>query len=320
MPNNDLILLERLLEAAATSAPAALSSSELFEYFSAEQTLKDYDISAEQLLDGITDGGGDGGIDGVYTFADENLVEDDFAHEALPRSYSLDLFILQSKTETGFTEDAVEKLIVHVPSLFNLAGQIDTSLFGAKLIERINLFRALFAATAGKFPKVSVHFLYASKGSTANIHRRVIGKVDTLKSVTAATISGTNTDFKFLGAKELKELASRTPSEPLALEFAGNHSVPGQSSYIALVHVDKYARFLTDDSGKLRRLAFESNVRDYQGTTRVNEAIRKSLQEPYDGTRADFWWLNNGVTILCTQASITGDKFNLQDVQIVNGL
>jgi hypothetical protein len=68
----------------------------------------------------------------------------------------------------------------------------------------------------------------------------------------------------------------------------------------------------------LRRNIFESNVRDYQGATQVNEEISKTL-----GTTAgpeDFWWLNNGVTILCGSATHSGKILTIEDPQIVNSL
>ncbi len=34
----------------------------------------------------------------------------------------------------------------------------------------------------------------------------------------------------------------------------------------------------------------------------------------------DFWWLNNGVTILATHATVVGKEISLENVQIVNGL
>ena len=34
----------------------------------------------------------------------------------------------------------------------------------------------------------------------------------------------------------------------------------------------------------------------------------------------DFWWLNNGITILTTRAVINGKNMQMQDIQVVNGL
>ncbi len=320
MPNNDLVLLDRLLATEVTKAPAALNESELFEYFSTSQVLKDYDLTADQVLAGITDGSGDGGIDSVYTFANESLVEDDFDPRALARGYALDIYLIQSKTEAGFGEEAIGKIIVSIPQLLGLASDIDRVVYSAKLIERVNIFRDLLQNTTDKFPKVRVHILYVCKGSTDNINTRVTSKADTLKWVIEATLSGSVASFDFVGAKELKKLAARVPSEVMKLEFNSVHSVARQNSYLALVSINKYADFLTDESGRLRRLAFEANVRDYQGSTRVNEAIKISLENEFSPGDPDFWWLNNGVTILCSEASMIGEQLNLKDVQIVNGL
>jgi AIPR protein len=58
-------------------------------------------------------------------------------------------------------------------------------------------------------------------------------------------------------------------------------------------------------------------VRDYLGTNQVNEDIEGSLS---DESAPDFWWLNNGITILATNATVPGKTIQLQDIQIVNGL
>ena len=75
--------------------------------------------------------------------------------------------------------------------------------------------------------------------------------------------------------------------------------------------------FVTDDDGKIREGLFEANVRDYQGSTEVNKEIQDSLQHPGP---EDFWWLNNGITILSAQATQSGKTLTIEDPQIVNGL
>jgi hypothetical protein len=42
-----------------------------------------------------------------------------------------------------------------------------------------------------------------------------------------------------------------------------------------------------------------------------------SLDDP---SGPDFWWLNNGITILATSATMVGKTLHLEDIQIVNGL
>jgi hypothetical protein len=62
---------------------------------------------------------------------------------------------------------------------------------------------------------------------------------------------------------------------------------------------------------------FEGNVRDYQGKTEVNKEIRATLDS---ASIEDFWWLNNGVSIICSAASLSGKTLTIEDVEIVNGL
>lgn len=53
------------------------------------------------------------------------------------------------------------------------------------------------------------------------------------------------------------------------------------------------------------------------GANPVNSDIRNSLR---DANSPEFWWLNNGITILATDASIVGKEISLEQIQIVNGL
>ena len=87
--------------------------------------------------------------------------------------------------------------------------------------------------------------------------------------------------------------------------------------YVALVKLRDFDAFIRDGAGKLRRNLFEANVRDYQGSTAVNDEIGNSLKAK---GREDFWWLNNGVTIVAGKATVSAKTLTLEDPQIVNGL
>ena len=53
------------------------------------------------------------------------------------------------------------------------------------------------------------------------------------------------------------------------------------------------------------------------GLNRVNEEIKITLE---NADSPDFWWLNNGITILATSAQVIGKTIHIEDIQIVNGL
>ena len=72
-----------------------------------------------------------------------------------------------------------------------------------------------------------------------------------------------------------------------------------------------------DENNRLRRHLFEWNVRDYQGNVEVNKGIRGSLTS---AGSPEFWWLNNGVAILCSDATSAGKSYSLSNIRIVNGL
>ncbi|MFR3431502.1 MAG: AIPR family protein [Holdemanella porci] len=91
-----------------------------------------------------------------------------------------------------------------------------------------------------------------------------------------------------------------------------------ENEYISLVKLGTYFNFITDENNNLRKSFFEANVRDYQGRNSVNSSIADTLE---GSGNEDFWWLNNGVTILSTDIKLINNK-SLQVVnpEIVNGL
>jgi hypothetical protein len=61
-------------------------------------------------------------------------------------------------------------------------------------------------------------------------------------------------------------------------------------------------------------------VRDYLGEVQVNRDIMGTLSNVASREEEDFWWLNNGITLLASNATIAGKELSLENVQIVNGL
>ena len=88
--------------------------------------------------------------------------------------------------------------------------------------------------------------------------------------------------------------------------------------YVALANIATYYDFITNSSGEMRKSFFEANVRDYQGNNSVNSSIAETLSSDM---QEDFWWLNNGVTVLASKVvPITNRELQLLNPEIVNGL
>jgi hypothetical protein len=63
---------------------------------------------------------------------------------------------------------------------------------------------------------------------------------------------------------------------------------------------------------------FDSNVREYEGDVEVNKNILSTFEA--DDDKADFWWLNNGITIVADLISGHTKELVLKEPRIVNGL
>jgi hypothetical protein len=89
-----------------------------------------------------------------------------------------------------------------------------------------------------------------------------------------------------------------------------------QQAYLGILPATEYIKLLTDPGGAIRKSLFYDNVRDYQGDNEVNEEIAQTLTEKLQDR---FAILNNGVTIVAQRVQPVGNKFLIEDYQIVNG-
>src|ERR1700691_2802289 len=77
MSNNDQIILDKTLEQQRAERAPHLAPDKYFELFVAEQLLKHFDLSYDEIEPGLVDGGGDGGIDGFFVLVNGELVRED---------------------------------------------------------------------------------------------------------------------------------------------------------------------------------------------------------------------------------------------------
>jgi hypothetical protein len=314
--HNDQVLLDQILDIERTGRGEGTSVSDFFEQYVAAQLLKDYDISDDELEYGLVGGPNDGGIDAIYTLANGEMVQEDFEPGALKKNVEIDVLIIQAKVSNGFEQTPIDKLIAVTGHLFSLAHNIDEyeEVYNEGLRTSIQNFRVLYTAVAGRFPTLRFTYCYATRGDSSTVHPNVKRKGDDLNKLVKRLFPHAEVKCIFLGATNLLALARRQPSISHELKFL--ESLTGRDGYIALVRLQDFATFLRSDSGQLRKNIFEANVRDYQGSNTVNEEMQQTLtsQGP-----EDFWWLNNGVTIVSSRAVQGGKTLTVEDPQIVNG-
>jgi hypothetical protein len=324
MPNNELALLDQVLAQQQAERDVPLPDDEAFEVFVCEQVLRVFDFSGDETVAGIVGGGNDGGIDGMFVVLgdtpldeDSEVFDDDFQPTRVPVGTTLLLLLVQAKRTPSFAETALDLVASSSDRLLDLSITEDELrlLYSDAVVQRAAIFRDALQRLATRHPRVEIRFVYATRGSTDSINIKVEAKSSDLKKRFSSVTPGATGTVDFLGARELWGLASSVPTYTLELSYAENAT--SGSSYVAIVNLRDYLDFLTDAAGNLRRHIFDWNVRDFEGAVEVNKEIRDSLNDP---DSPEFWWLNNGVTVICSNTSIVGKKYILDDVQIVNGL
>ena len=324
MSDNTRVLLDHFLSQQKSESTTPLPDDSAFELFACEQVLKHFELTIDELALGVVGGGDDGGIDGVYTFVDDHLIaedsdifEKDFSASRLNHGVPIKLILIQAKRSTSFTETAIDVVVSSTARLLDLEQTEEklNRLYSSTLIERFSLFRLALERLAIRYPSVEIEFAYVTRGDKETINPKVVQKARDLEIQFGKTSTEAVGMVSFLGADELWASASAAPNYTLQLTYRENAT--SDTSHVALVSLRDFVSFLSDDNGNLNRHIFDWNVRDFQGNVEVNKEIKSSLE---DQNAPDFWWLNNGVTIICSKASTQGKTFTLDDVQIVNGL
>lgn len=319
MPNNDQIILSELLKQEADEWQEPFTDSEFFEFYAAIQLLKAYELSYDEIKSGMAGESLDGGADCVYVFVNGDLIkEDSNVKEKYKKNPDIELMITQSKKEKSFGEDALLKLSRLCKNLLDL--EFDRQRFSGRYNETVltsfELFRKTYLSLVTKQPSLKISFYYVSMG--ADVHPNVQKQAKDLREDVKQMLPASEVDVNFVGAKQLIELSQERPNEVFRLPTVSNPLSTSEKVFIALSNIGDYFRFISDEKGKLLRHIFESNVRDYQGKTNVNKEIQSTLQS---GSKEEFWWLNNGVTILGSDATTPGGKeLIIHNPQIVNGL
>lgn len=323
MPPNSRMMLERAIEKERSREYAEEKTpSEYFNIYVAKHLLKDQGLDYEELEHGIVDGGGDGGIDSIYSFINGRLIQDDDSVENPKENVTLSLHIIQCTTHEGFKETGVQKIKNTLVDLLDFSADLETDyyveLYNQELRRNVINFQHTHKDVVECYPTISVHISYASFGEKPD--KKVELKAAELKKlIEKRLLLGANVDISFLGCRELMSLGRKSRTQSRTLVFSEAPLCESNRAFMGLVTHKEYSKFiLKSDRTDLDRSILEANVREYEGEVEVNKAIRTTLEDPNQCER--FWWLNNGITVLATRASQMGNEITLENPQIVNGL
>ena len=185
MAKNDTLLLDGIIDERVEQEYPSNKRDECFEYLSFEQILKNEDLSYEEILSGIVDGRGDGGIDGFYIFVNGHFLNDldDFFW---PKSNAeLRLVIVTCKHHDTFKKATLDSMIATFTEFFDLT-IANESLMGEYNSSLLNIRNNLIFSIKKISPKLKelkIEVFYASRGDADNIGEEIISRANQVEKI-----------------------------------------------------------------------------------------------------------------------------------------
>lgn len=271
-------------------------------------------------IDSLTVGdSNDTGIDGIAIIVNGQLVEStDEIDDLLEKNNFLEIeyLFIQSKTSASFDSGDINAFLFGVQDFFSTNprlvrnedikrfAEVSNYIFTKAPRFRENPSIKLFFITTGKWTNDTNLLAVINNGTTTLEQTNLFEKVS----------------FHPLGARELATSYRKTKEAiNTTINFSNRITLPRISgvsqAYIGLLPFSEFLKIISEEDNLLN--VFEDNVRDFQGDSNdVNSGIASTITN--DDSEI-FSVLNNGVTIVASSISPTGDQFTIIDYQIVNG-
>ena len=258
-------------------------------------------LTDEEAIDGIVDGGNDFGVDALYFVPSS---DGEIRLTLIQGKYKRSL-----EGDSTFPENGIIKLIDAIGALFD-PGKILT--LNKRLQDRVEDVRSFVAG--GAIPRVVA--IAANNGpiwSSAAQQR-----IDNARKE-----FGDQVDWQHVGPDELLLLLQSQKPIDTTLQLIGQALVETfdfRRVMIGRMSVSELARLAENFGDRL----LERNIRRYLGLAgnRVNEAVATTLRDP--AQRSNFYFYNNGITVTCSQFrhnALQQGNWQVQvgGLQIVNG-
>ncbi len=267
-------------------------------------------------------GGADCGVDSIAVIVNGNLVTQPEEIEDLDKlnGYLDVTFIFtQAERTPGFSSSKIGQFAFGVMDFFKptpqlpqnervaLYSQISQEIYGrAKSFRKGNPVCALYYVTTGKWT------------SDANIDTRRQAAQKDLESLSIFR----KVTFECIDAERLQKLyQASTNAIKTEIVFSQKMVVPEmkgvEQAYLGLLPVREFLKLVENENSEMQTPLFYDNVRHWQDWNPVNSEMRTTLND--ESSRVYFPLMNNGVTVVAKRLSATGNKFVLEDYQIVNG-
>jgi hypothetical protein len=299
-----------------------LKPDEYFELFAAQQTLKlrRFNLDPTEIESGIVAGGNDGGVDGFYLFVNRKFVREDTDTQIFKdQQLNFELVILQAKNKTSFEESVPQKLKDFAEQCLPMGstlGSVQQKLFGEPLLTAVKTFHDIYDLGLLKQPKLTIFYAHVTLGE--QIDSKVEVRSDLLIAKTREIFPTADVQYAYVTGTKLLTLFNQHPEQtiPLVTQHYFDSKLHQRSGYVCLATLPVFYDFIAQKD-VLQEHLFEANVRAHAPDVKVNKGISTTLANP---EQEDFWWLNNGITILASAVVYNDRKLHITNPLVVNGL
>jgi hypothetical protein len=312
-------LLSEFSEGAGTTT---LPEDQRFEHFAAFLAISRHFSETFDTSDVVTGSGGDTGIDAVGILVNGALVTDPELVEELAATngYVDATFVfVQAERSANFEAAKIGQFGFGVTDFFKERPTLPRNRAVSDAAETMS---AIFQRSS-KFKRGNpvCKLFYVTTGrwtGDKNLEARRQAVIDDLGQMNIFR----ELDFVPIGATEIQKIYSQTKNA-ISRDFVFEHKtvlpeMPGvKEAYLGYLPAQDFVRLLDDGTGHIIKSIFYDNVRDWQDYNSVNTDIKTTLDSAEE--RARFVLMNNGVTIIAKTLTPTGNKFHIEDYQIVNG-
>lgn len=306
--------------------------SNKFLLFSTYQICKKHNLDENMLIDCVVEGGGDGGLDSIVALVDKKYIYslDEFNEyaEQINENSRIDLYFIQAKETNGIKEtafmkikDVFEKLLVSNSITEELRIQ-----YNQVLIEKFELINEIIIKSSPKTNNIYINVAYAYTGKLDkdSISIGTKNQINSIKKIVSDTtyINEANISVDIFDSNKLINIANKSIQKDYIIKyktiFKMNYRSDNENGFVMNMSIKDYYNLITQDN-EILDVLFEGNIRDFEGqTVEVNKNIKNTLEEVYD---ADFWWLNNGITMIVdSYTPLPNDSAKVVNPIIVNGL
>ena len=317
----DMITKSLLDEFSLEQELGELKEDERFEHFAAYITVKRQHGDTFSTSDVVTGKGSDGGIDAFAAIVNGTLVTNvDELEDIATHSGHLEVnfIFVQAQRSPSFESSKIGDFGFGVLDFFSGDPKLKRN---DRIEDAATLMKAIYQKGTKLRRRLPACRLYYVTTGRWECDPDLIARKDAIIRDLEQANLFSSVAFNPIGADGIRSLYLQARNAiQRDFDFVNKAVVPPipnvKEAYIGILPIQQVLAILRDDDGEITKSIFYDNVRDWQDYNDVNNEIRSTLLSEHNPR---FALMNNGITIISRGLMQVGNRFTIEDFQIVNG-